>query len=211
MKGIIICSGSITDYSFYKNYFYGVDLIIGVDGGAKHTRELGVVPNVLLGDFDSINKSDLEYCKRIGVEIISFPREKDNTDSDIAIDFAIERGCEEILILGGLGSRFDHSLSNVFLLKKLQDKGINATLVNENNEITIINNEKVFQKGCYEKITLISLTDTVEGINTEGLYYELKDATLNFGSSLGISNEFLNDSAKISIKNGILLVIKSKD
>lgn len=211
MTGIVVANGSVEDYLFYKKYFDKENLVIGVDGGAFHLRKLGIKPDLLLGDFDSISKEDYDDNYKAGIEVFKYPTEKNATDTEIAVDEAIKRGCKQIIVIGGIGSRLDHSLANIFLLKKILDNGIKGMIVNKNNEIYLIN-DKIninFEKGY--KLSLLPITDKVEGITTKGLYYELNNNSISLGSSRGISNEFISDNVEVSISKGLLLVIKSKD
>jgi thiamine pyrophosphokinase len=211
MTALIVCSGSIMDYSHYKKYFEKAKYVICVDGGAKHIREMGIVPNVLIGDLDSISDVDFQYLKDKKVETIKYPSQKDMTDAEIAVDFAADKGFEEIIIIGGIGTRLDHSLANVLLLKKLLDKGIKGILLNENNEITLIKDKIEIEKEKGVKLSLLPLSGVVEGITTKGLYYPLNNEDIEIGSSRGVSNEFKDEVAEVSIKSGILIVIKSRD
>ena len=140
-----------------------------------------------------------------------FPSEKDMTDSEIAIWRAVSLGCTELVIMGAVGSRVDHSIANVYILKKLLDKGVNATIVNENNEVVLIKDKIEIAKEDGYHLSLIPITGKVDGITTKGLKYSLNNGELELGKSLGVSNEFLKDVAQINIKNGLLLVIKSRD
>ncbi|RJQ39623.1 MAG: thiamine diphosphokinase [Nitrospiraceae bacterium] len=211
MKAVIICNGEIKDYTYYEKYFNGAGLIVSVDGGAAHARRLGVKPHVLIGDFDSITREDFEYFRNLGVKIEEFPAEKDMTDTEIAVDFAAEKGCKEAVVIGGLGTRIDHSLSNVFLLKKMLDRGIKGIIVNEYNEVTIINDRIWLTRERDIKITLLPLSEKVVGVTTKGLYYPLHNATIELGMTWGVSNEFTDEVAEVSVKSGLLLVIKSRD
>lgn len=211
MTAVIICNGKISDYSYYNKYFEKADFIICVDGGAAHARQFGVILDVLIGDFDSISQSDFYFYKDAGTEIIKFPAEKDMTDSELAIELAIERGADTIIILGGLGSRIDHLLSNIFILKKLSDAGVSGIIADEQNEVTIINDKIQLQRENSFKVTLLPITEKVEGVTTKGLYYPLFDATIVMGSTWGVSNEFSSDIAEVTIRSGLLLVIKSRD
>jgi thiamine pyrophosphokinase len=211
MLGVIICNGEIRDYGYYKKYLNRAEIIICADGGAVHARRFDIKPHVLLGDFDSISKEDFDYFKNIGVKIEKFPVEKDQTDTEIAVDYAIGKGCKSIIILGGIGYRLDHSLSNIFLLKKMLDRGVSGKIVDEYNEIILISDRIKLQKEENLKITLLALGEKVEGVTTRGLSYPLDDATLEQGSTWGVSNEFADEFAEVLIKNGLLLVIKSSD
>lgn len=211
MVAIIVCSGSIIDYSYHEKYFNIAKSIICVDGGAKHLRNLELVPDVLIGDLDSIQKEDLEYLNSLNVRIIKYPSEKNMTDTEIAVDFAVESGYTEIIIIGGIGSRLDHSLANIFLLKQMLSRGIKGMIVNEHNEIMLVKDRIFVMREEGYKLTLLPLTNVVEGITTKGLYYELNCEDIEMGSSRGVSNEFLDETAEITIKKGLLMVIKSRD
>lgn len=211
MKAVIVCNGSVKNYNFIKTFFDSSDYIISVDGGAGHLRELGIKPDVLLGDFDSANKGDIEYFKNQGIKAERFPVEKDMTDSELAIEKALERGADEIVFIGAVGSRLDHSMANILLLKKLVDKKVKACIVDENNIIYMFNGPFSIQRVWDYKLSLIPVTDKVTGVTTKGLKYPLNNATMNLGTSWGVSNEFYGDIAEVSIDEGILLVCLSRD
>ncbi|MCX7711941.1 MAG: thiamine diphosphokinase [Clostridia bacterium] len=211
MKTVIVCNGSIKDYTYIKKYFAGADLIICADGGASHIRKFGITPSLLLGDFDSIDQEDYDYLKEQNVEIVTFPVEKDMTDTEIAVELAVEKGSSQIVILGGIGTRMDHSLSNIFLLKKLMSGNIKGIIADEYNEITLVRDHIRIEKEEGLKISLLPLTDKVVGVTTKGLYYPLNEATVEMGSTWGISNEFKEDIAEVTLKEGLLLVIKSRE
>ncbi len=208
---VIISNGHIESYESYKKYLDGVGLIICADGGAHHARRLGVMPHLLIGDFDSVSPGDLEHFKDAGVEVVEFPVEKDMTDTELAVEIALERGYREVVIIGGTGTRLDHTLANIFLLKKLLDAGARGIVADDHNEIMLVDRKVALEREANTKVTLLALTEKVEGITTKGLYYPLDNAQLHFGSSLGVSNEFVEDTAEISLTNGLLLVIKARD
>jgi thiamine pyrophosphokinase len=211
MNALIICNGSISDYSYYKKYFAEADMVICADGGADHARRFGIKPDFLVGDFDSVNNSNLDYFREIGTNILTFPAEKDMTDTELAVEFAVDKGATTVTIIGGIGTRFDHTLSNVLILRKLLSLGVKGIIADENNEITLIDSSIKLQKERNTKVSILPLTSRVEGITNKGLYYSLDNFTLDMGSSRGVSNEFISDTAEISIRKGLLLVIKSRD
>lgn len=211
MTALIICSGSITDYSFYKKYTGEADFIICADGGAAHARKLGIHPDILLGDFDSIGSEDLRYFESKGTRVMKYPVEKDMTDSELAVDTALEMGYGKIVLIGCTGTRLDHSLSNLLLLKMIMDRGASGIVVNEHNEINIIKDSIILNREPGLKISLIPVLGRAEGVTTKGMYYPLIDATLEMGSTRGVSNEFSEGEAEITVKSGFLLVIKARD
>jgi thiamine pyrophosphokinase len=145
------------------------------------------------------------------VEIVKYPSEKDMTDAEIAAELAMEKGYDEIVFIGATGTRLDHSLSNIMMLKSLLERGVKGIIVNEHNEVMVIDKHVTLIREENYKVTLLPLTEIVEGVSTKGLYYELKDATLKMGSSFGVSNEFSEDAAEVTIKKGLMLVIKARD
>ncbi len=219
MKALIVGSGSLPGNEAVKRHFEWADLVIAADGGGAYLTALNLLPHVLLGDFDSISEASFKELKgRQGVEVLPFPPRKDFTDMELAIELAVERGATELVLIGASGTRLDHTLENVLLLYPLLERGILATLVDAHNQIRLLGafDDKgpfcltIKKQGNY-KVSLLSLTPQAEGVTTQGLAYPLKEATLYFGSSRGISNEFLSDTAVVTLRKGLLLVALSTD
>jgi len=211
MTAIIVCSGSIEDYAHIKKYFEKADLIICADGGSRHLRKLRVLPHVLVGDLDSITEKEYDLLSDAGVEVVKFPVEKDATDTQLAVKLAMERGCEKVILLGATGARLDHTMANVFLLKMLLEAGKKGIIADEHNEIEMINKSISLPREKDVKVTLLPVCGNVSGVTTKGLYYPLDNATLEFGTTWGVSNEFSEDTATVTIESGFLLVIRSRD
>lgn len=213
MKTLIITGGKINK-NFAKKYLKSnkYDIIIAVDKGLETIDYLKLQPQYVLGDFDSVNTKILEKYKKQNIKIIKLNPEKDLTDTHSAIDLALKLKSTEITILGAIGTRLDHTMANIHILKQALDKNIKAKIVNEKNEIELINKEIIIKKDDnYKYVSIIPLTTNVTGITIEGMKYIINDYTLSIGDSLGVSNEQIDKKAKISIKTGILVVIKSKD
>ena len=213
MKTLIITGGKINK-NFAKKYLKSnkYDIIIAVDKGLETIDYLKLQPQYVLGDFDSVNTKILEKYKKQNIKIIKLNPEKDLTDTHSAIDLALEIKSTEITILGAIGTRLDHTMANIHILKQALDKNIKAKIVNEKNEIELIDKEIIIKKDDnYKYVSIIPLTTNVTGITIEGMKYIINDYTLSIGDSLGVSNEQIDKDAKISIKIGILVVIKSKD
>lgn len=138
--------------------------------------------------------------------------EKDLTDTEAGIDLAIKLKSTQITIIGAIGTRQDHTIANIHILKKALDKNIKSKIINEKNEIELINKDIVLKKdNKYKYISIIPLTSKVTELTIEGMKYSLKNYTLEIGNSLGISNEQIDEFAEIKIKSGILIIIKSRD
>jgi len=211
MKAVLVCNGTVSDYNSIKKFISNSDYIISVDGGAGHLRKMGIRPNILIGDFDSADSEDLKFFIDQDIEVFKFKIEKDKTDSELAIEKALEIGADELLFIGAIGSRVDHSFANILLLKKLLDIGVKACVADENNQIYMFNTTFTLQKVDGYKLSLIPISEMVTGVTTKGLKYKLDDATITFGTTWGVSNEFLDDSVTVTIEDGILLVCVSKD
>lgn len=210
MKTIIIGNGEINNYDIIREYFDQA-YIIACDGGVKHCRAMMIMPNIMVGDFDSANKEDAEFFENLGVLKEKFPVKKNETDMEIAINMAIDKNSTEIYIVGGLGRRFDHSLANVHILLRPVRLGIRTCLLDEHNIITLVEDsiDIVGEKG--QTVSLIPLTTEVKGITTKNLEYALTNATMEIGNSLGVSNVMNGDVATISVGEGVLILIMSRD
>lgn len=210
MKTIIIGNSDIEDYDIVREYFDEA-FIIACDGGVRHCRNMMLIPDVMLGDFDSANGQDADFFTNQGVPKLEYPAKKDKTDMELAVDYAMKKDADEIYILGGLGRRFDHSLANVHILLKPIRKGIKACLLDEHNIITLVEDsiEILGEKG--QTLSLIPFTTKVSGITTRNMEYPLTDASMEMGSSLGVSNVMTEDTAYLSVKEGIIILIMSRD
>ncbi len=215
MKCVIIAGGELVPTPRINRILKSGGLIVCADGGARHLRSLNIRPNVLMGDFDSIHQDDLAFLIEKKVEIIEFPARKDLTDTELCVEWAIDQNVNEVVLLGAIGSRMDHTLANIFLLKKLADKGIFGRVINANNELLVIHDrirDQITLNGKKgEILSILPLSRTVTGITLEGFEYPLSEARIEMGSSLGISNCFAREQVRIRIKKGILLVSRSKD
>lgn len=192
---------------------YGQNIIAG-DRGLEALYQLKIIPNHIVGDFDSVSAEILEFYKtQSQITFHTFNSEKDNTDTDIALQLAIGLKSSKITIMGALGKRMDHALANIHILKNALEANIPCQIIDEHNRIYLINRSIQLEKNkVYGKyVSLIPLTSTVEGLTLTGFKYPLNDYTLPIGTSLGISNEIITDTAHIEMKKGILIVIESKD
>lgn len=215
MKTLIVTGGNIEKEFLVKTIKEReFETIIAVDNGLKILNEINIKPNHIVGDFDTVKSEILDlYKSDTSIKIHRFNPIKDNTDTDIAIRLAVELKSDEIIILGAIGTRIDHLLGNIHVLKYALDNNIECKIIDENNEIQLINKTTIIKKKEITKkyISLIPLTEKVENINLKGFKYELENGTLTMGSSLGISNEVIAEEAIIEFNNGILIMINSKD
>lgn len=184
------------------------DFIIAADSGYKNALQLGEKPNLLLGDFDS-------YTEKLpnNVEIIKVPAEKDFTDTQMAVTEALKRGADEIVFVGGLSGRLDHTLSNLSVLPELWKLRIHAHATDGYNRVRYISSTStLIPKSGFKYVSIISLSEKLKGVTIEGCKYPLKNATLfRANQSLSVSNEILGNCALISIRKGEAFIIESCD
>lgn len=196
MRSVIFGNGSITDYERIRSYLRNDDYIICADGGIRHAKMLGILPDLLIGDFDSSDPSESSVKK------IKFPVRKDFTDSEICMKYALEMGYDEILFIGMSGTRADHTLTNMLLISKCP----NGAMIDDNNEIYYLKDRIKIENRKGKTLSIIPVKGNMCGITTAGLDYPLFDETLYFGESRGNSNVIIDDTCEITIKSGEGLV-----
>ncbi|CAI6081437.1 thiamine diphosphokinase [Cohnella sp. JJ-181] len=189
------------------------DYLIGADRGAYFLVQHGVAPDLALGDFDSVDADALARIREAAVETAEYDAvDKDWSDTELALREALKRGYRDIVIAGGLGTRFDHSLANVQLLAVAADAGASALLVDAHNEIRLLRSSaRLAADDRYAYISLLPLDGEVTGVTLTGFAYPLHNATLRQGMSLGVSNLLAEPQGTISLGSGSLLVIRSRD
>ena len=177
------------------------DIVIAADGGLLHTQRLGITPDVILGDFDSLG-----FVPE-GANV--FPVEKDDTDAMLAVRRGLAMGCREFLLYGSLdGKRLDHTVANFQTLQFLADHGAVGYLIGADHMVTVLKNGALsFPPDADGILSVFCLGADATGVNIEGLQYILKDGTLSPGFPLGVSNHFIGSTARISVKHGSLLLI----
>ncbi|MGI6082236.1 MAG: thiamine diphosphokinase [Limnochordia bacterium] len=184
------------------------DCVICADGGAYHALRLGVVPDVVLGDFDSLAQDDIEH---IGIaSVISFPTAKDKTDAHLAVDEALRRDSTEIVLAGALGGRLDHTLANIGLLRLLHRHGVKAVASDGRQTVYHVTDELTLTGPPGRTVSVWPLTPEVRGLSLTGLRWSLDGVRLELGDTRTISNEFVGGPAKIALEAGELLVIVTK-
>ncbi len=206
MKAIVIAGGSLSEPAFYKPYFQRADLVVCADSGYLHCEKLGVVPDLVIGDFDSSAQSGVPA----GVPVLCLPVEKDQTDLHACICHAMEQGADEILLFGARGTRLDHSLAAVSLVYMGLEQGVTIRLIDEHNELFMFRGAVTIPKKEGYKLSLLPVTK-VTGIRANGVYYPLTGQTMDWGNPYGVSNEFTEEEAEISAESGVLMAVLSRD
>lgn len=216
MKTGLIITGGQMDLAFAREFcrHHSFDKVIAVDAGLEWVKALGLTPDIVVGDFDTVSRETLEDFRKIPFIIWdSHQPEKNETDTEIALDKAMAYGCTAITLLGATGGRFDHMLCNVFLLYRCLMKGIDACIVDRQNKIFLIEEEHTFvQDQVWGKyISFLPLLGEVAGITLKGFKYPLDNYTLEAASSRCISNELQEKSGTITFTKGIAICVEASD
>jgi len=211
MRIVIFAGGTYRPGTASQKALASADIVIAADSGAETALRLGHVPACVVGDFDSLDAQLVEQLRARGSRIISATVEKDETDTELAVQFAIEQGATSITLLGALGGdRFDHTIANVLLLADFDTvpiqiiDGPSTCWLLRGPGSCVING----QPG--DLLSLLPLTADASGIRTHGLYYPLDGETLRFGKSRGVSNALTANQAEVSLESGMLLVIHTR-
>lgn len=215
MKCVIISGGHIDDMFalewLRKNKY---NLLIAADSGMDFLYRNHLTPDIIAGDFDSVDDASLfAFSENHAVEMLRLNPIKDDTDTEFVIREAIRRGAMEITILGATGTRLDHVLANIYLLGIGLEKGIAIELVDAYNRIRMI--DKTLEINRAEQfgqfVSVLPIRGDARGVTLKGMKYPLWDAVVPSFSSLGVSNEIIDEKAEISVEQGVLLVVESRD
>lgn len=211
MKSLVISNGQINDLDLLKSVSRKVDFIVCADGGTNYISKVNIVPNLVVGDLDSINDEVLDIINSKNIPLKKYNPHKDYTDTELAMDYLIEKGFDEIIFMGVTGTRIDHTLANILLLDKLLKKGVKGIIIDDKNVIYIVDDELVLDREEETFVSVIPITTSGARVTLKGFEYELDKFDINFSSTIGISNRILSDKGYIKIEAGTCLVIKSKD
>ena len=208
MKAWIFTGGDIFPDNIPERPEAG-DLCIAADAGLNNARALGVRVSVVIGDFDSLGRRPNVDPD---VEVITLPAEKDETDTQLAVQTALERGAKWINIIGGLGGRLDHTLSNLSILEDLCLLGVHATIANGQSRARYLKaTSTLLARTKYRYVSLIAADPIVKGVSIEGCKYPLEKATLRRTHQYAVSNEIEGNCCLISVRKGAVYVIESID
>ena len=210
MKALIITNGDINDLDHLKETILDHDYVICVDGAARYLHQIRQMPDLMVGDMDSVHEADLAWIESSKIPVNRYKTKKDYTDTEIAIDAALEKKAKVITIAGALGSRVDHSLSNLFLLKKIADAGVEGMIIDSDYEVLYLwkNRQMNWKQG--EVVSFVPISETETTVTLEGFEYPLREKILSQGTSLCISNVVEKDYPFVKVKNGCLLAIRNK-
>ena len=205
-KCVIVGGVKINNTDQIKKYIDETDFVIACDSGIESCKDIGVTPNLIVGDFDSHKKPDTD------IEIITLPTAKDDTDTMFATKEAVKRGFSEVVLLGVVGDRIDHTLANVYILSYLQDEGVNGMIVDNFSEMLIIseNGQNISRiSDNYSFFSLLCLEGKVEGVTIKNAKFPLENGIITPNHQYATSNEVLpGEVAEVSIEKGSALLVK---
>ncbi len=206
MEFLILTNGEYSDMDWYRGKVDRFDRVICVDGGAGRARELGIIPDWVVGDMDSIGEGDRLFMKKAGAAFEVHPPEKDFTDTQIALELAAREGAREITIWGGIGSRLDHNLSNILSATSLLARGINVLFESPSPVVYLVKDRLVLPGRPGDTVSLIALGERASGVDLSGFKYPLNEATLESNWQWAISNVIKETNPVIRITSGVLAV-----
>jgi thiamine pyrophosphokinase len=207
---VIFVNGHFPDPDMVRRLIRPTDLVYAADGGSRHSLALGIMPSMVIGDLDSLNADDLLKLQAAGTEFWRFPRSKDKTDFELALNHAISAGFTEILVVAALGNRLDQTIGNLALLTDPSQTGLDIRMDDGSEEAWFVRSETQVEGQKGDIVSLIPWGEAVTGITTIGLRWPLNDETLFPSRTRGLSNELVEEVASISLESGLLLVVHSR-
>ncbi len=206
-RAIIFANGSLPDPEPARRLIDPAALLIAADGGTRHALTLGLTPSIVIGDLDSLTTEIRQPLETAGTRFLQHPADKDETDLELALDYAVGQGCAEITILAALGGRLDQTLANLSLLTDPRFAALDLRLDDGLEEAFFTRGRREVRGEAGDTISLLPWGGPVTGLRTRGLRWPLSGETLQPHKTRGVSNEMLGNSAVIELETGLLLVI----
>ncbi len=204
---VIFANGELPDLEKARALIQPDDLIVCADGGSHHALALGLKPDAIIGDLDSIREEDRAAIQAAEVQLRPHPRDKNETDLELALEYALEQKPRAVVIIGALGGRLDQALGNIAMLSSPDLAHQNIRLDDGLEEAWFCRDRSEIEGRAGEVVSLIPWGAAVEGVSTEGLKWALRSETLYSEKTRGISNEMSQPVAEVSIRSGLLLII----
>jgi thiamine pyrophosphokinase len=206
-RAVIFANGNLPDPEAARALLLPDDILLAADGGIRHLLAFGLKPSIVIGDLDSVGEDDRRSLEESGTHFIRHPRDKDETDLELALNYAVEAGHKRLLILGALGGRIDQTLANLSLLADPALAGLDLRLDDGVEEAFFVRSECRVEGRPGEVVSLIPWGVPAEGVTTTGLRWPLNGDTLIPYKTRGISNEMTSGIATVSIRSGLLCIV----
>ena len=210
MSILVFANGDMDSTGWVTPYLQRATVVIAANGGVRHVLALGRTPDVLIGDLDSLGQGVRERLIEQSTTILPYDAEKDETDLELALLYAVATYEEEILILGGLGGRVDQMIANILLLMHPKLRGRSISFQTQYQRILLIDGEATIEGQTGDMLSLIPLGGDVHVTHTEGLRWAVHDDILAFGPARGVSNEMMEETARVRVHRGHLLCIHTR-
>ena len=207
MRAILFVNGIYSCYTRYQRWIETADCVVCADGGANQAYEWQVPVHYLVGDMDSIRSDVFDYYKTQSTQIFSCSPIKDETDTQIALNLLMSLGADEVIFVGSMGGRLDHSFSNLLITLPYVHKGMKFLHIDTDCQIWITASEVEILGNPGDIVSVFSLTEKSQGVNVDGFQYPLQDAELFLDHPYAVSNILLGSQGSISVHNGILAII----
>jgi len=210
MRMVIFANGELHHPEQARSLAQAGDYLIAADGGLRHMLALGLTPNLVIGDMDSLEAREMAEIASASVEVIRHPQEKDQTDLELAVIEAAERGGNPIVITAALGGRLDMTIANLMVLARSDLATVQISIVDGPQEVCIIRKNRQIDGNVGDSVSLLAVSGPARSIRTEGLRYPLRDEMLHPEETRGISNVMLAKQANIWVEHGLLLCIHTR-
>lgn len=210
-RAIIFANGDMAANEAIRSGLQAGDLLVAADGGLHHILALGRRPDLLIGDLDSVTADDVARLEEVGVPVLRFPVDKDETDLELALVRVVKMGFHTIRVVAALGGRLDQTLGNLALLQLPELEGCDVRLEDGRAEVFLIHSTAEIVGRPGETVSLLPVQGPAEGVETDGLRYPLHGETLRPERSRGISNVLLGGHATVRLKSGVLLCVHIKN
>jgi len=210
MRAVVFANGVIREIHLVKQLIREKDFIVSADGGLRYIRSLNLIPKLVVGDLDSVNRDDIEFLNDNNIEILKFSTDKDQTDLEIALRELVKRGYKDILVIGALGGRIDQTQANLGLITYISSDDVGIEFDDGREHIILIRNRLLLSGNKGDIVSLIPLCSPARGITTRGLRYSLTNESLFPNQTRGISNVMMGQTAEITITSGTILCIHTR-
>ncbi len=204
---LIVANGNIEPGEWWRDHLRQANAVIAADGGLRHLLSLGVLPDLVIGDLDSLSPEELARLEGAGTRVLRYPAEKDETDLELALIHAARMVDEEVWVLGALGGRLDQTLGNILLLAHPALSRSRVCLLTQYQRAWLVTGEETVHGSAGDRISLIPLGGDAQIAFTTNLRWELSDEHLLFGPARGLSNIMTADKATISVRSGQVLCV----
>ncbi len=206
-RAILFVNGDLENTQFLKSFVKPNDYLIAVDGGLQHVMAAGLLPDILIGDLDSVTEEDLQIIQKKNIPVHQLNVRKDETDLEIAIQYTVDKGFKEIILLAAVGDRIDHTIANINILTRPEWQKEHFSIQDDRQEVFFIGDKREIHGFRGDLVSLLSISERVTGVMTKGLEYPLSDENLYRYKARGISNKMTSSLAEISLLSGLLLCV----